>query len=132
VGKKELRFLFVLVLVLVAFAFISENNFGSNDLHEPLESQAKGYEIEDISAEILSDGAVIFVSGKIRNLGAKPIRGDVVIYMVDGADGVVHLVETEVKGYIQFEGVGLFEAYQSVEGFELDSIASIFIDFIEQ
>ncbi len=130
---KEIRFAFALSLFLIIFAIFPIVSFGSDGLHEPLESPAKGYEIEDISAEILSDGEIVLVSGKVRSLSHKPIKGGVVIYMVDGANGIIHLVETEVnkKRPIQYGGIGLFEIYENVEGFELDSIANIFIDFVE-
>lgn len=125
---KGMRFAFALVLAFSVIAFFPGDNFGAD------KSVVLGYKIEDISADIISDGAAIIVSGKIRNLRYKPIVGNVVIYMVDAGDGVIHLVETEVndKRPILFGGVGTFEIAENVEGFELDSIANIFIDFVEK
>ncbi len=131
---EKIRFAFTLLLLFTIFVIFPMVSFGSDGLHEPLETPDKGYEIEDISAEILSDGEIVLVSGKVRSLSRKPIKGGVIIYMVDGANGVIHLVETEVnkKRPIQYGGIGLFEIYENVEGFELDSIANIFIDFVEK
>ena len=120
------------MLVLAAYVFFSISNFGSSDLHEPLASSTIGYELEDVYAEILSEGTVVYVRGKVRNLHHNPIRGKVIIYMADGGDGNRDIMEAEVnkRRPIPPGGSGFFEMYENVEEFELGSIENIYIEFI--
>jgi hypothetical protein len=128
------RVIVAFLICIGSLVLFSRSNSGMDDLHGTQGGSVKGYEIEDIAAEVLSEGTVIHVSGKIRNLRKEPIQGHVIIYMVDGADGVIHTVQSEVnrRNPIVFGGVGDFEVYENIEGDELESIANIYIDLVKR
>ena len=131
---KVIRFVLIFVIVSSGYAFLLRNNYVLGDASEHSEFTAKKYKVEDISAQVLADGAMIYVSWKVRNLHHNPIKGDVAVYLVDGGENIASSVEAEVndKRPIPPGGIGFFEVYSNVEGFKLEIVQVIYVDFIER
>lgn len=128
----RMKFGFILVIVIVIFGFFAETIFGLSDRHEPLPFSAPEYELEDLTAELHSEGTIIFVSGKIRNLSLAPVRGYVIVYLLSGSGCVIHSVEVDVNDRNPFSHgqVGYFETYENIEDFP--GIEDVSIEFVNQ
>ena len=119
---------FLLTLIM---AFCVTTAYGEDQVVEqPLTFGGPQYEIEELTAHLESDGTVIFVSGKIRNLGHMETRGYVIVYLRDGNNDVIHAVETDVNEKMPFGygKSGYFEVSANIEG--LSGLQNVSVEFV--
>ncbi|MBI9083815.1 MAG: hypothetical protein JEZ11_09470 [Desulfobacterales bacterium] len=121
----------ILSVVMIFFtATILQANGADKVVEQPLTFGGPQYEIEDLTAQLQSEGSVILVSGKIRNLGHSATRGYVIVYLRDGNNDVIHAMETDVNEKRPFgHGMaGYFEVSANIEG--LSGLANVSIEFV--
>ena len=122
------------VLALILIVFLTGTivcAHGAGDVTEqPLTFGGPQYEIVDLTAQLQSDGTVILVTGKIRNLGHSDTRGYVIVYLKDGNDDVIHAMETDVNEKQPFGHgkAGYFEASANIEG--MAGLSNVSIEYV--
>lgn len=121
----------VVMIVMICFTTtILQANGADSVVEQPLTFGGPQYEIEDLTAQLQSDGTVILVSGKIRNLGHSATRGYVVVYLKDGNNDVIHAMETDVNEKRPFGHgkAGYFEVSANIEG--ISGLQNVSIEFV--
>ena len=121
----------ILTVTLAIFAIAAAAVQSADGVTEqPLTFGGPQYEIEDLTAQLQSDGTEIFVSGKIRNLGHADTRGYVIVYLRDGNNDVIHAVETDVneKRPFGYGVAGYFEVSANIEG--MNGLQNVSIEFV--
>ena len=129
--RREIFVKLTLTLAFVVFVVFAVNTIGrSGGISKPLPFSAPKYEFEDLNLELYSDGNIIFVSGKIRNMTYKPVRGFAIVYFKDKGDDVIHSVETEVNSGKTFVHgkAGYFEATENIEN--IPGIENVSVEFV--
>lgn len=89
------------------------------------------YQVVDLQANFDSDGKLIDVTGGIKNYSYCPIRGSVIIYLLDSNQSVINGVETTVNNGISFDRgqTGTFEAVLSGAG---NNVSSVSVEFVKK
>lgn len=77
----------------------------------PILATVARYQIVDLSANSGENNNIIDVSGGIKNYSFAPIKGHVIVYLLDSQQAVIHSVKTEVNNNHPFGHgrVGQFE-----------------------
>ena len=126
----KVKFVLPIALMLIC-VFTGTSYGGSNGIPEPLTFSAPKFELEDLAAEVLSDGTLLVVSGKIRNLSFATTKGHVVIYFRNENDDPIGSVDADVndKGPFPHGKAGYFEETVNIEN--TPGIENISIEFVE-
>ena len=130
-GKEKFKLTIPIVLAILGIS--ARNIYGMKyRLSEPLPFSAPQYEFEDLKMELYSNGVIVFVSGKIRNLSHVPVQGYVVVYFRNKNNNVVHATETDVnkgKPFIHDE-TGYFEATENLSNHP--GAENVSVEFVNQ
>lgn len=121
----------ILTVVMMFFATtILQANGADKVVEQPLTFGGPQYEIEDLTAQLQSEGTVILVSGKIRNRGHSATRGYVIVYLKDGNNEVIHSMEADVNEKLPFGygKAGYFEVSANIEG--ISGLQNVSIEFV--
>ncbi len=118
-----------LLLFVASAGYLCAESGVSN---RPLSFGGPKFKIEDLSAESLSDGKLLAISGSIVNLEMKPLNGYVVVYLKNEMHDVLHALEVKVNKNkaIPKGGRGYFETTENVEN--LGGLANISIEFVRR
>ncbi len=122
---------FLLLFLLLSVAFSKEIIAAKFNLDGPPTSFSDpGYSVEDLKADLYSDGTILLVTGKIRNLKHIPIKGIAVVHLQDSNNDEIGIVEVDVnKKYTFHPGeLGNFEATINVEN--VSGLNNVSIQFI--
>jgi len=105
---------------------------GFGERKQPLPFSSPKYEIEDLTADLHSDGDVLIVKGKIRNLSHAPVRGYMIIYLKNNNDDTIFSLETKVNKNMPFlhGKTGGFEVGTNIENHA--GITNISVEFVEK
>jgi hypothetical protein len=124
---------FCVLLVMVGLVFICPKGVFSESLEitEPFSPSATKYEIEGLTAAIHSEGTVLIITGKVKNISHGVLKGHAVVYFRDKNKDDLGYAETDVNGnhpFLHGES-GAFETAVRVS--EKSNINSIAVEFVE-
>ncbi len=87
-------------------------------------------QIEELSAKLFSDNTVLLVQGKLINNSHMPVKGYVLVKILDKSDNVITAIETEINQSQRFDHgeIKPFEAQVDVS--EIKGLANVAIEFI--
>lgn len=103
----------------------------SQEMARPLTFSGPRLEIEDLSANFFSDGKLLVVSGKIKNLSFPKLRGYVTIYLKDSHHNVLRAVDVEINDNqcILTGQAARFETTANIE--DIRGLANVSVEFVE-
>lgn len=124
------RFIALVITVFVCMHYFS-NHAIAQEIARPLNFSAPQFQIEDLSATVHSDGRLLLVNGKVKNLDFSEVRGFVTVYLKNSNHSVLKAVDVEVndnKG-IPTGQTGSFETSANIEN--IRDLANISVEFTE-
>ncbi len=124
------RFLVLAIAVLVILPFFRSLVI-AQEISRPMSFSAPQFQIEDLSANVHSDGRLLVVSGKVKNLSFSDVRGFVTVYFKNANHSVLKAVDVEVNenNPISNGQSGTFETSTSIES--IGGLANVSVEFTE-
>ena len=92
--RRQKRFLqfFLGLLFLFSPIFV-----WCQEIDPPSSTSPPEYAVTELKATTYADQTVLVISGKIRNMSMRDIRGMIVIYLKNESNDVIGTIETELK-----------------------------------
>jgi len=127
--KMKLR---VYIPCLLTALILLSAGTGFGERKQPLTFSSPKFEIEDLTADLHSDGDMLIIKGKIRNLSHAPVRGYMIIYLKNNNDDTIFSLETKVNKNMPFlhGKTGSFEVGTNIESHS--GITNISAEFVEK
>ncbi|MBN2643924.1 MAG: hypothetical protein JXR59_00435 [Desulfuromonadaceae bacterium] len=124
-----MRFLIILFVVVLMW-YVPVCAF---ERHDVATFSAPAYQIENLAAEVFSDGRIILVTGIVKNMSTFPVRGHVEVNFIDRNQSVLRRVVSTVneRKAIKPGGHGLFEASTNINT-SLSGLENIYVEFISE
>jgi len=102
----------------------------AGNLNPPSVYAPSSYVVEDLEANVHSDGNVLIVTGRIKNLTPKKMWGRIIVYLKTEKNDTLGTIDTEIKDtFIAPGGSGRFEVAADVRG--LGGLRNVSVEFLE-
>jgi hypothetical protein len=103
----------------------------AQEVSRPLTFSGPQFEIEDLNANLHSDGRILVVSGRVKNNGFSTITGFATVYFKSADHSVLQAVEVEVNRNLPItQGQsGFFETSTRVDS--IGGLANVSVEFTE-
>jgi hypothetical protein len=120
-----LPLLFLVALTLVAMPVASQ------EISRPLAFSGPQFEIEDLNANLHSDGRILVVNGRVKNNAFSTVTGFATVYFKSADHSVLKAVEVEVNRNLPIaQGQsGFFETSTRVDS--IGELANVSVEFTE-
>lgn len=120
----------ILCSCVVCVLFSSLATATGAEIEQKLTFSAPKYVIEELTANLHSDGTVLAVSGRVRNMSYMNVRGYVIINLLDSGNSVILSTEADVNQKKSFPHgkAAEFELYINVAN--IPGIANVSIEFV--
>ena len=120
---RSLPFLVALTLVAMPVA--------SQEISRPLAFSGPQFEIEDLNANLHSDGRILVVNGRVKNNAFSTVTGFATVYFKSADHSVLKAVEVEVNRNLPIaQGQsGFFETSTRVDS--IGELANVSVEFTE-
>lgn len=120
-----LPLLFLVTLSLVAIPVASQ------EISRPLTFAGPQFEIEDLAANLHSDGRILVVNGRVKNNAFSTVTGFATVYFKSSDHSVLKAVEVEVNRNLPIpQGQsGFFETSTRVDS--IGGLANVSVEFTE-
>jgi len=130
-GMMIHRFLLVAFLVVLSPP-VPPLLAASQEMARPLTFAGPRLQVEDLTADFHSDGKVLVVSGKIKNLGFAKTRGYVTVYFKDMDHHVLRTVDVKINdNQCILTGQAVpFETTTNIDG--IRGLANVSVEFVEK
>jgi len=117
--------LFLVALTLVAMPVASQ------EISRPLAFSGPQFEIEDLNANLHSDGRILVVNGRVKNNAFSTVTGFATVYFKSADHSVLKAVEVEVNRNLPIaQGQsGFFETSTRVDS--IGELANVSVEFTE-
>lgn len=124
-----LRFLTLIGLLLLLMTVSPATMAG--EISRPLTFSGPQFQIEDLRADLHSDGRILVVRGKVKNLGYSHIKGFLTVYYKGAHQEVLKTQETEINENqpIAAGQVAKFEATTNVQN--IPGLTNVSVEFTE-
>lgn len=99
---RLIAFFAALLFFLPVFARPSTAQAESSEIQQPLSFTGPRFQVEELTAQLHSDGTIVAVFGKVRNLSHQPANGHVIVYFTNATGAVVFATETTVNENLPF------------------------------
>lgn len=88
------------------------------------------YRVEDLTANLFDNGQLLVIEGKIRNLSQQTVAGEVIVYLKNSGDEVIHAVRTEVNRSLPISrgNSGAFEISTNISS--LPPVGNVTVEFL--
>lgn len=103
----------------------------ASEISRPLTFSGPQFQIEDLTADVHSDGRVLVVQGKIKNLGFSSVQGFITVYFKGSHHEVLNAIDADVNNRqpIPSGQSGKFEASANVQN--LPGLSNVSVEFTE-
>jgi hypothetical protein len=117
--------LFLATLTLVAMPVAAQ------EISRPLTFSGPQFEIEDLNADLHSDGRILVVSGRVKNNGFSTVTGFATVYFKSSDHSVLKAMDVEVNRNLPIpQGQsGFFETSTRVDS--IGGLANVSVEFTE-
>ena len=124
------RLLTLPFLILVALT-LAAMPVASQEISRPLTFSGPQFEIEDLSANLHSDGRILVVNGRVKNNAYSTVTGFATVYFKSSDHAVLKAVEVEVDRNLPIaQGQsGFFETSTRVDS--IAGLANVSVEFTE-
>ncbi len=122
----------ILFTLFCVFLALPSNTMASPEqISRPLTFGGPQIQIEDLTAELVSDGKILLISGKIKNMGQSKVRGYVTVYLKNANHDVINGIDADVNKNkpIARGQSGSFEATVRVD--DHPGLANVSVEFVE-
>ena len=121
-------------LILIGSLFFLVASFSvpmAGEIARPLTFSGPQFQIEDLSADLYSDGKILIVRGQVKNLGYCHIKGFLTVYYKGAHQEVLKTLETEVNKNqpIPAGHAAKFEAITNVQN--IPALTNVSVEFTE-
>lgn len=130
-GLKMLSRLLTLSLLILVVSALGTTPGASEEISRPLTFTGAQFEIEDLAANLHSDGRILEVTGRVKNNGFSSVIGFATVYFKSADHAVLKAVEVEVNRNLPIPRghSGFFETSTRVDS--IGGLANVSVEFSE-
>ncbi len=124
------RLLTLFLLVLATLTLVAMP-VAAQEISRPLTFSGPQFEIEDLNADLHSDGRILVVSGRVKNNGFSTVTGFATVYFKSSDHSVLKAMDVEVNRNLPIpQGQsGFFETSTRVDS--IGGLANVSVEFTE-